>query len=234
MSGTLFGLGLGPGDPELVTPKARRILRCVGVVAYLAPDSGPSFARSIAASLLTPALIEIAIRVPMRPDPAPAQAVYDAGAEEIERHLDRGADVAVLCQGDPFFYGSFIQIFERLAPRYRTEVIPGVSSLMACAAAARAPLARRDEPLLVVPAPLDESELEQRLATAGNVVIIKLGRHAEKVRRVLQRLGRAEQALYVERASLASERVLPFATVDVADIPYFSLVLLRDGAEAHS
>jgi len=230
----MFGLGLGPGDPELVTPRARRILRRVGVVAYPAPETGPSFARSIVASLLTPALTEIAIRVPMAPERAPAQAAYDAGAAAIARHLDRGSDVAALCQGDPFFYGSFIQIFERLAPRYRIEVVPGVASLMACAAAAQAPLAVRDEPLLVVPAPIEEGELERLLAGADNAVIIKLGRHFAKVRRVLERLGRADRAIYVERASLAAERVLPLAAVDPATVPYFSLVLLRGGTEAGS
>jgi precorrin-2/cobalt-factor-2 C20-methyltransferase len=234
VSGTLFGLGLGPGDPELVTPKARLVLRRVTVVAYPAPEIGPSFARSIVASLLSPVLTEIAIRVPMVPERAPAQAIYDTGAAEIARHLDQGADVAVLCQGDPFFYGSFIQIFERLAPRYRTMVVPGVSSLMACAAAAHAPLAVRDEPLLVLPAPLDEAELERRLAAAENVAIIKLGRHFAKVRRVLRRLHRAEQAMYVERASLASERVLALDEVDAASVPYFSLVLLRGGADPRS
>jgi len=227
MSGTLFGLGLGPGDPELVTPRARLVLRRVAVVAYAAPESGTSFARSIVASLISPALIEIAIRVPMVPERAPAQAVYDAGADAIARYLDRGTDVAVLCQGDPFFYGSFIQLFERLASRYRTEVVPGVSSLTACAAAARAPLAVRDEPLLVLPAPLAEAELERRLADTGNAVIIKLGRHFEKVRRVLQRLGRASDAIYFERASLATERVLILDAVDAAAVPYFSLILLR-------
>jgi precorrin-2/cobalt-factor-2 C20-methyltransferase len=234
VSGTLFGLGLGPGDPELVTPKARLILRRVAVVAYPAPETGPSFARSIVTSLLSPVLTEIAIRVPMVPERAPAQAIYDAGAVEIARHLDRGADVAVLCQGDPFFYGSFIQIFERLAPHYQTVVVPGVSSLMACAAAAHAPLAVRDEPLLVLPAPLDESELERRVAAAENVAIIKLGRHFAKVLRVLRRLRRADQAIYVERASLATERVLALDEVDAAAVPYFSLVLLRGGAEPRS
>jgi len=234
VSGTLFGLGLGPGDPELVTPKARRILRRVGVVAYPAPDIGPSFARSIVASLLTPALTEIAIRVPMVADRAPAQAAYDAGAAEIARHLQRGADVAVLCQGDPFFYGSFIQLFERLASRYRTEIVPGVSSLMAGAAAAHAPLAVRDEALLVLPAPIAEAELERRLADADSAVIIKLGRHFAKVRRVLQRLARMHQAIYVERASLGAERVLPLDAVDAATVPYFSLVLLRGDREVRS
>src|SRR5215469_2959575 len=136
MSGTLYGLGVGPGDPELVTVKVLRILQRLPVVAYPAPDRGASFARSVVASHLSPAQTEIAIRVPMTRSVAPAQAVYDQAAIEIGQHLEAGRDVGVLCQGDPFFYGSFIQLFERLAARYPTQVVPGVSSLTACAAAA--------------------------------------------------------------------------------------------------
>src|SRR5579885_3825515 len=188
MSGTLYGLGVGPGDPELVTRKLVRILRGLPVVVYPAPPEGASFARSVVASLLSPAQTEIAIRVPMTRSIKPAQAVYDRAAQEIAGHLDAGRDVGVLCQGDPFFYGSFIQIFERLAPRFATEVVPGVSSLMTCAAAAGLPLVTREDVLTVLPATLAESTLEKRLKQAEAVAILKLGRHLPKVRRVLKRL----------------------------------------------
>lgn len=227
MTGKLFGLGVGPGDPELVTLKTLRLLRAAPVVAYPAPDDGKSFARSVVASHLSPAQIEIAIRVPMSPAPAPAQTVYDRAAMEIAGHLDAGRDVAALCQGDPFFYGSFIQLFARLAMRYPTQVVPGVSSLAACAAAAGVPLAVRDDVLTVIPAPLPEDQLQARLAGAEAAAVIKLGRHFEKVRRVLTRLGRAAGTIYVERASLESQRVLPLATVDASAVPYFSMLLVR-------
>jgi precorrin-2/cobalt-factor-2 C20-methyltransferase len=232
MSGTLYGLGVGPGDPELVTLKALRILRATPVVAYPAPDRGPSFARSVVASVLSPAQIEIAIRVPMTRAPAPAQAVYDRAAHEIAGHLDAGRDVAVLCQGDPFFYGSFIQLFERLAAKYRTTVVPGVSSLMACAATAGVPLAVRDEVLTVLPATLSEAALEKRLKPAEAAAILKLGRHLPKVRRVLKRLRLADRATYVEHASLKTERILPLDEADPATAPYFSMILVRRPAKA--
>src|SRR5580700_1681310 len=139
MTGQLYGIGLGPGDPELVTVKGLRLLRAVPVVAYPAPLGGDSFARSIVAEWLQPAQREIAIDFPMRPGPPPA-ALYDAAAATLAGEFDRGNDVAFLCQGDPFFYGSFAAIFTRLAPRYRIAVVPGVSSLTACAAAAATPL----------------------------------------------------------------------------------------------
>ena len=229
MSGTLYGLGVGPGDPELVTLKVLRVLRGLPVIAYPAPDEGASFARSVVASHLNPAQTEIAIRVPMTREAAPAQAVYDCAAIEIAGHLEAGRDVGVLCQGDPFFYGSFIQIFERLTPRFPAQVVPGVSSLTACAAASGVPLATRDQVLTVLPATLSEAALEKRLRGAEAAAILKLGRHFRKVKRVIDRLGRAERARYVEHASLASQKILPITEVDPSSVPYFSLILLCAG-----
>ena len=229
MTGTLCGLGVGPGDPELVTLKVLRLLRALPVIAYPAPPEGASFARAVVASRLSPAQTEIAIRVPMTRSVAPAQAVYDRAAIEIGGHLEAGRDVGVLCQGDPLFYGSFIQLFERLAARYPTQVVPGVSSLTACAAAAGWPLVSRDEILAVLPATLPEAALEKRLKQAEAVAIMKLGRHLPKVRRILKRLGLATRATYIEHASLESQKVMPLDAVDPASAPYFSMILLRRG-----
>lgn len=226
MTGILYGLGVGPGDPELVTLKALRILRAVPVVAYLAPDQGQSFARSVVASELGPAQIEIAIRVPMVRAQHPAQTVYDGAARDIAEHLAAGRDVAVLCQGDPFFFGSFIQIFERLAGKHPTRIVPGIASLTACAAAARLPLVSREQTLTAVPATLPEAALEKRLKHADAAAILKLGRNFAKARRVLARLHRAQGAIYVEHASLGSERVLPLDEVDPAGVPYFAMILV--------
>jgi precorrin-2/cobalt-factor-2 C20-methyltransferase len=224
--GTLYGIGLGPGDPELLTLKALRLIRAAPVVAYPAPDDGASFARAIVASFVTPAQREIVIRVPMVPERFPAQAVYAAAAEEIAAVLAAGSNVAALCQGDPFFYGSFMYLFARLAGRFPVEIVPGVSSLAACAAASRMPLVGRNETLVVIPATLAEDELERRLAGVEAAAIIKLGRHFAKVRRVLERLGLSERAQYVERASLPNQRVAPLAEIDAASVPYFAMLLI--------
>ena len=232
MSARIYGLGVGPGDPELITVKALRLLRQAPVVAYPAPEEGASFARAIVARWLVPAQVEIAIRVPMASERFPADAVYDRAADEIGAHVAAGRDVAVLCQGDPFFYGSFMYLFARLAARFPVDVVPGVSSLGACAAAAQWPLAAREDALLVLPASLPAEDLERRLAPAEAAAIIKLGRHFAKVRDLLARLGLADKAHYVERASLAAERVLALDAVDAASVPYFSMILLhrRGGA----
>jgi precorrin-2/cobalt-factor-2 C20-methyltransferase len=225
-TGWLFGLGVGPGDPELMTLKALRLLRAAPVVAYAAPEHGDSFARSIVASWLGVGQREIAVRIPMRPGPPPA-AIYNAAADELAAELDRGNDVALLCQGDPLFYGSFIHIWTRLAGRYRIEIVPGVSSLAACAAAASAPLVEREETLMVLPASLGEAEIARGIGDTDAVAIIKLGRHFPKVRRVLDELGLLDSALYVEHASLPNQRIMAFARVDATEVPYFSMALVR-------
>jgi precorrin-2/cobalt-factor-2 C20-methyltransferase len=226
----LYGLGLGPGDPELITLKALRLLRTVPVVAYPAPESGDSFARSIVAEFLSPAQRELRIAFPMRPGPPP-HAIYDSAAATIAAELDGGQDVAFLCQGDPFFYGTFAAVFARLVARYRVEIVPGVSSLTAGAAAARMPLAQRDETVTAIPATLPEEELTRRLAAADTAVIIKLGRHAPKLRRALAALGRLDEAIYVERATQSRQRIGRFAEIDAANVPYFALVLVRGTRE---
>ncbi|OCW57617.1 precorrin-2 C(20)-methyltransferase [Hoeflea olei] len=231
MTGKLYGLGLGPGDPELLTLKAVRILRQVPVIAWPAPDTGESFARSIAAPHLPGGQVEVPIVVPMRTERFPARDVYDTAAGEIAAHLDAGRDVAVLCEGDPFFYGSFMYVFERLAGTYETEVVPGVSSIMAAASAAGRPLAARNDVLTVVPGPLCDEELTNRINAAGALAIIKIGRHFNRLRTLIEKLNLLPQAVYAERVSLGSERLMPLAQVTEDTAPYFSMILIYKGGE---
>ena len=234
MSGVLYGLGVGPGDPELLTLKAVRVLGTVPVIAYPAPETGPSMARAIAAPHIPDGRAEIIIRTPLIPDSFPANDVYDRYAKEIDEHLAAGRDVAVLCEGDPFLFGSFMYLFERLSTAHPVEVVPGVSSIGACAAAAGVPLVSRNQVLSVIPAPLAEDELHARIAASPAVAIMKVGRHLGKVRRVLDRLNLTAGAWYVERATLPEQKVIKLADLDIDAAPYFSMILVRaDETEAH-
>ena len=233
MTGTLYGLGIGPGDPELITLKALRRLQAAPVVAYPAPETGDSLARQIVAPHLPGGQREIPIRMPMVAARFPAREVYDRAAVEIGRELEAGHDVAVLCEGDPFFYGSFMYLFGRMAERYPVEVIPGVSSLTACAAVLGAPLVARNDVLTVVPATLDEAVLRARLADGAEAAaIVKVGRHLEKVRRLLHELGLSDKARYVEHATMASQKILPLERVAAGEAPYFSMILVHRRGEA--
>jgi len=228
-TGTLFGLGVGPGDPELITLKAVRILESAEVIAYPAPDTGESLARAIAAPHIPDGRTEIAIITPMVPGKFPAHDVYDKYSTEIADHLAAGRNVALLCEGDPFLYGSFMYVFARLEDQFPIEVVPGVSSLGACAAVAGAPLVSRHQVLTVLPATLEDDELRRRIADSEAAAVMKVGRHVDRVRSVLSDLGRLKDAWYVERATMENQRVMPFAEFDAPSAPYFSMILVRHG-----
>lgn len=228
--GTLYGVGVGPGAPDLLTLRAARLIAGAGVIAYPTLAGGASFARAIAADLIPDGATEIVMDVPMTVARGPAQAAYDAGAADIARALDAGQDVVCLCEGDPFFYGSFMYLFARLSTQYDVEVVPGVSSVMACAARAGMPLAARNERLTVLPGPLPEEALRDRIAGAESVVIMKVGRHLTKIRDVITALGLLDDAVYVERATLPEEVVVPLRDAPET-APYFSMILLTKGAD---
>jgi precorrin-2/cobalt-factor-2 C20-methyltransferase len=233
MSGILYGVGVGPGDPELMTVKAWRLVSTARVIAYLAANGGESTARSIAQPFMPDDAQEIVIDVPMRIDPAEAQMAYDNGAKRIAGHLESGVDVVVLCEGDPFFYGSFIYLFERLNARFETIVVPGVTSLTAAAAASHAPLARRNDVVKVLPATLSPARLEAELATAHASAIIKVGRHFGEVKRVLEKLGLTQRATIIEKATHKDERIRSVSEVTDDSLPYFSTILVRRGGVIH-
>ena len=141
--------------------------------------------------------------------------------------LRGGDDVAVICEGDPFFYGSFMYLFDRLNADFPIQVVPGISSLMACASAAMMPLVARNETLLVLPAPMAEADLRARLALAEAAAIIKLGRHAAKVKGILDDLDLLDGAQYIAHATMPDEVVQPLANVAAEDVPYFAMILVR-------
>ncbi len=230
MTGRLIGVGVGPGDPELMTLKAHRLICAAEVVAYPSLAGAQSFARAIAAEAIAADAREIVMDVPMTTAREPAQAAYDAGAAEIATELDAGRDVVCLCEGDPFFYGSFMYLYARLSDCYEVEVVPGVTSITTCAARAGMPLAARNERLTVLPGPLPEDELRARIEGAESVAIMKVGRHLSKIRAVIDALDLTGQAVYVERASLEDEVVCPLADAPIK-APYFSMILLTKGAD---
>jgi precorrin-2/cobalt-factor-2 C20-methyltransferase len=229
ITGRFLGVGVGPGDPELLTLKAARILQESPVIAYVSVAGRPSIARQIAARHLPPGRREINLALPMQSVPELAEAAYDEGASRIGAELEQGHDVAVLCEGDPFVYGSFAQLFDRLGERYRTEVVPGVVSFTAAAAAARRPLVSRTQTMVVLPATLPSAALAKKLESADAAAILKLGRHLAKVREVIVELGLLERAVYVEHASDARERVVRLVDLVADEAPYFSLLLLPGG-----
>lgn len=226
MSGIVYGIGLGPGDPELLTLRAHRLIRNAQVLAYPTLAGQDSFARSIAAPYIPDGIEEIAIDVPMSQAREPAQKAYDLAAQRFDAHLCAGRDVVALCEGDPMFYGSFMYIAARLQPKFKVVVIPGVTSLTACAASLVHPLCAREQALTVLPATLSGDELHKRIKQSENIAIMKVGRHLDKIKSVLADLNLLEQAQFVAHASLSQQKICPLATLE-GNAPYFSIVLLN-------
>ncbi|MFG1719038.1 precorrin-2 C(20)-methyltransferase [Micromonospora chalcea] len=234
MTGRLSGVGVGPGDPELITLKAARLIGAAQVIAYHQGVGKQSNARRIAAGLFPDDVIEEALVYPVTTQStehpggyAGAMAdFYAEAAERLRAHLRAGRDVVVLAEGDPMLYGSFMYLHDRLAGEFDTQVVAGVPAFAAATATTALPLVRQTDVLTVLPGTLPEPELARRLADTDGAVIMKLGRTFTKVRSALEQAGRVEGSWYVERASMTAERVLPVADVDPATVPYFSIVLV--------
>ena len=225
--GKLFGIGVGPGDPELLTFKAHRLINECDILAYPAPEFGDGRALEIVSSFMKINAELLPLRIPIEISTFPAQHAYDKVTKFLEIPLEAGKSVAVICLGDPFFYGSFMYLFERLANKYSSEIVPGVSSPMACAAVLKTPLVSRNEVLTILPGPLEEKELEERLSNTDAAVIIKVGNHIPKIRRVLRHLRLENSAHYVEHATMPNQQIIPLEKIDALKVPYFSMVLVQ-------
>jgi len=225
--GKLYGIGVGPGDPELLTLKAHRLINECSILAYPAPNTGDGLAFEIVSSFMKINTEVLPLRIPIEISPFPAQKAYDHAAKLLEIQLGLGKTVAVICVGDPFFYGSFMYLFERLSGKFKIEIIPGVSSPMACAAVLKTPLVSRNEVLTILPGPMKETELKKRLLNTDAAVIIKVGNHLPKIRRVLRQLRLENVSHYVERATMTNQQIIPLENIESAKVPYFSMILVR-------
>ncbi|MCP9276040.1 precorrin-2 C(20)-methyltransferase [Mycolicibacterium arenosum] len=234
MTGTLWGVGLGPGDPELVTVKAARVIGEADVVAYHSARHGRSIARGIAEPYLREGQLEEHLVYPVTTETSEhpggyagaMEDFYRESADRIAAHLEAGRDVALLAEGDPLFYSSYMHMHTRLTTRFHAVIVPGVTSVSAASAATGTPLVQGDEVLTILPGTLPPDELRRRLADTDAAVVMKLGRSYPAVREALSAAGRLDEAYYVERASTERQRVLPAADADADSVPYFAIAML--------
>jgi len=236
-SGTLYGVGLGPGDPELVTLKAARVLSTASIVAHFRKKGRPGHAWTIAGPHLNGNTIEAAFEYPVTTEidfreDGYIDAIrdfYEVSACAIMRHLAEGRDVALLCEGDPFFYGSFLHMYDRIRNTHPVKVIPGITGMSGCWTAAAAPITYGDDVLTVLPGTLDRAALAAHLDRADAAVIMKVGHNLVKIKQALADAGRSADAIYVERGTMQGERVVPLAELEDCAVPYFSIILLPGG-----
>ncbi|MEV6096742.1 precorrin-3B C(17)-methyltransferase [Nocardia sp. NPDC051981] len=230
----LWGVGLGPGDPELVTVKAARVIGEADVIAFHSARHGRSISRAIAAPYMRAGQLEEHLVYPVTTETTDHPGGYQGAIDEFyERaagvlagHLAAGRTVALLAAGDPLFYSSFMHMHRRLADRFDTEIIPGVTSVSAASAALGTPLVEGDQVLTVLPGTMPTEELTRRLRETDAAAIMKLGRTYPGVRQALSDSGRLDDAYYVERASSSRQRVLRAAEVDEASVPYFAITIV--------
>ncbi|WP_062990896.1 precorrin-3B C(17)-methyltransferase [Nocardia anaemiae] len=233
-NGKLWGVGLGPGDPELVTVKAARVIAEADVIAFHSARHGRSISRGIAAPYMHAGQLEEHLIYPVTTEttdhPGGYQGAidefYEQAAERLATHLAAGRSVALLAAGDPLFYSSYMHMHRRLADRFEAEIIPGITSVSAASAALGTPLVEGEQVLTVLPGTMPTDELTRRLRDTDAAAIMKLGRTYPGVRQALSDSGRLADAYYVERASSTRERVLPADDVDDADVPYFAITLV--------
>ncbi len=232
--GKLIGVGLGPGDPELLTVKAVEAIRSSPVVAFFAKAGRRGNAREIADRWIPKTCAELPLYYPMTTESrfdSPVYvtalgAFYEAAAAALATHLDQGRDVALLAEGDPLFYGSFMHLYVRLRERFETTIVPGVTGMSGCWGAAGAPIAWGDDVMTVLPGTLPEDELAARLANTHAAVVLKLGSNFAKARAAIAKAGLSDRALYVERGTMVGERVMRLADKLDDKAPYFSLILI--------
>ena len=233
-TGRLYGVGTGPGDPELLTLKAVRAIGEADVLAYFAKAGRSGNGRAIVEGLLKPGMVELPLYYPVTTEidkdhddyKSQITAFYDASAAAVAEHLAAGRTVAILSEGDPMFYGSYMHLHVRLSDRYSTEIVAGVTGMSGCWSSVGTPIAQGDDVFTVLPATLPEFELERRLADTDAAVVMKIGRHLPKVRRALERAGRLERAIYVERGTMANAAIMPLADKLDTPAPYFAMVLV--------
>lgn len=234
MAGRLIGVGTGPGDPELLTLKAVRAISEVDVLAFFAKRGNRSNARRIVEAHVRPDMPELPLSYPVtteidRSDARYGVAIgsfYETAAASVAAELEAGRSVAVLSEGDPLFYGSYMHLHVRLAHRFPTEVIPGVTAMSGAWSQAAMPIVQGDEVMSVLPGTMEEAELTRRLSDSHAAIIMKVGRNLPGIRRALSAAGRLERAIYVERATMAETRMMPLSEKPDDDAPYFSIVLV--------
>ncbi|WP_434064167.1 precorrin-2 C(20)-methyltransferase [Pararhizobium gei] len=233
-AGRLIGVGTGPGDPELLTIKAVRALGEADVLAYFAKEGRRGNGRTIVDGMLKPGIVELPLYYPVTVEiekdhhdyKSAITAFYDSSATAVAEQLEAGRTVAILSEGDPMFYGSYMHLHVRLAGRFSAEVIPGITAMSGCWSLAGMPIVQGDDVLSVLPGTMAEAQLVRRLGDTEAAVIMKVGRNLPKIRRALAASGKLAEAVYVERGTMANASMIPLADKADDSAPYFSLVLV--------
>ncbi len=226
-TGTLYGIGVGPSDPELLSLKAVKYIKTAQLIAYPTNKQGVSFAREIASPYIDNDAQEFGFYIPMKTDRSAANIEYDKAATHIEAHLTNGKNVACLCEGDSLFYGSFSYILERLQPKFNVEIIPAIPAFVAAGAALSQPIVMQNEDLQIIPATLNANILATKIKNSDNISIYKVGRHFAKLHNILCQQNLLDKAHLIEYVSNEKQKITPMLQTDSSTRPYFSMIIIN-------
>ena len=234
-AGTLYGVGLGPGDPDLISLRAHRLLTAADHVAYFRKAGRSGQARRIVEGLLHQDVCEFAMEYPVTTeiplsDPRYNEilaAFYSKCTAHLLHLLRSGQDVVVLCEGDPFFYGSFMHLHSRLKDQVPVQVVPAITGMSGAWTATGNPVTWGDDILTVLMGTLPEDTLTAHMVRSDALVVMKIGRNLDKVRRAIDQAGRLASAWLVEHATMPNEKVSRLSEVDETVSPYFSIIIVH-------
>ena len=234
-NGIIYGVGLGPGAADLMSVRSDRLIRGAAHIAYFRKRGNPGQARQIVEGLLRADVVEwpmdypVTTEIPLS-DPRYNQllaAFYQDWADRLSELASQQGEVIVLCEGDPFFYGSFMHLYERLRDRHKVDVVPGITGMSAAWTASGQPISWGDDKIAIVMGTSDEDELTASIEQADAIVVMKIGRHLRKIRRILTEAGHAERAVIVCYAASEKEEVIPLSDYPSDRLPYFSIILVH-------
>ncbi|HXH15796.1 MAG TPA: precorrin-2 C(20)-methyltransferase [Sphingomonas sp.] len=232
--GTIHGVGLGPGTQDLMSVRADRLVRGARHIAYFRKAGRAGHARKIVDGMLHDEVVEFPMEYPVTTEIAVTDpryndclsAFYARCIDHLAAIVRAGEDVVVLCEGDPFFYGSFMHLYTRLQAVASVQVVPGITGMSGAWTASGAPIKWGDDVLTVLMGTLPEEDLIRRIRDTDALVVMKIGRHLAKLRRAVAAAGREDEAWLVEHAAMADERVTRLCDAD-AVTPYFSILLIH-------
>lgn len=234
-NGIIYGVGLGPGAADLMSVRSDRLIRGAAHIAYFRKKGNPGQARQIVEGLLRADVVEwpmdypVTTEIPLS-DPRYNQllaAFYQDWADRLSELASQQGEVIVLCEGDPFFYGSFMHLYERLRDRHKVDVVPGITGMSAAWTASGQPISWGDDKIAIIMGTSDEDELTASIEQADAIVVMKIGRHLGKIRRILTEAGHAERAVIVCYAASEKEEVIPLSDYHSDRLPYFSIILVH-------
>ena len=233
--GKIYGIGLGPGDPALITLKSANLIKSSDYIFFFKKKNSESRAFSIVKEIIKDNAFKIALEFPITTEIDSMRKeyknimknFYEQCVIKIDNILKKSCDICLLCEGDPFFYGSFIHIFQRLKERFDIEIVPGVTGMSGAWSSSKIPMVSGNEIMTIIMGTLDEAKLKIQIKKSDVLVIMKIGKNFKKIFKVLKEQNLLDKAYLISNATTKKEKIYKLDTINAEIVPYFSIILLK-------